>query len=143
MKTMICICLLCLTSLATCHSSAAEADEVAAVACKYLARFSTTAGDSQWYKNLDERAKQADIDSNESTQAFANRVIQDYFFSKRKGFRTIAEVPVADLVNACRYVLWAKAKGLSLPEKVSEPLYERKNIIALSKLVDDLIASSK
>lgn len=144
MKTKMTLLILCLTTLlAICPSNASEAEEVSAVAAKYLARFSTTDADAKWSKQLDERAAQADIDSNESTQAFANRVIQDYFFSKRKSFSTIAEVPVADLVDACRYVLWAQHKALSLPEKVREPLYKRENVIALSKLVDDLIASAK
>ncbi len=136
--------LLCLTIfLATCHSSASEAEELSVIATKYLARFSTTNSDAKWEKNLNERATQAEIDSSESTQAFANRVIQDYFFAKRRGFKSIDEVPIADLVDACRYVLWAHRKELALPEKVREPLYQRGNIIALSKLVDELIASAK
>lgn len=140
MKTMITTIFLFLTLTI---SAAEPADIVAGLAQQYLAAFSNPKDDAKWDKQMNERAEQADKDSNESLQNFSNRAIQDRFFAQREQLKTINDVSKADMIELCRYVSWVRRSNIALPSKVTEPLYTADSIATLTKWVSERIAEAK
>lgn len=129
-----------LTVLLTTNLNAIEpAAVVAGTARDYLACVSNPKDDAAWDRRLDERAEQAEKDSGEGLQSFATRAIQDRFFDKRGEMRKIEQASVADIVELCRYIVWADKRKLALPTSVAEPLYKEENIDKLTRLVAVII----